>query len=92
MLDLVGNPKTEAHIIFQVLKDILTICLKEAHGSKFTSLAMPALGTGFLRYPADMAATATLEALESFVENNPKTKLKDISVIVYYKDTDSYKV
>ena len=74
------------------MKDILTMCLKEAQDSKFTSLAMPALGTGYLHYPADIAATTTLEALESFMENNPGTKLKDISVIVYYKDTDSYKV
>ena len=53
---------------------------------------MPALGTGFLKYPAGVVAETTLKCLEEFNDNNQATKLRDVSVIVYYKDIESYQV
>ena len=53
---------------------------------------MPALGTGFLKYPASVVADTTLQCLEEFNDDNQSTKLRDVTVIVYYKDVDSYQV
>ncbi|XP_038046790.1 protein mono-ADP-ribosyltransferase PARP14-like [Patiria miniata] len=55
------------------------------------SLAIPALGTGNLGYPADVTARVMYEAVAAFSSKHPNGVLKDIRFVVYDKDMKTIK-
>ena len=67
-------------------------CCQEANNNRARSLALPALGTGFLKFPCDVVAQTTLKAVEDFSNQNPFLSLKRITIIVYYRDTAAFHV
>lgn len=61
-------------------------CLQTAHDSSRTSIAIPAIGTGNLRVPANIACWIMFDEVDKFSQNNAATSLKDIRFVVYDKD------
>ena len=53
------------------------------------SIAIPAIGTGNLRYPRDLVAAASLDEVLAFSKNNPSSTLKEVLLVVYDKDLPS---
>ncbi|KAL3864547.1 hypothetical protein ACJMK2_006219 [Sinanodonta woodiana] len=69
-----------------VLSGVMTSALKLAavHGCK--SIAMPAMGTGFLKYPVTIVAKTMYDAVREYAKDNPKTSLTTIKFVLYFKD------
>ena len=70
----------------QVLRDIFKKSLREAHKRSLTSIAIPAIGTGNLKFPHDRVATASFEEVLTFGKKNPSSTLKEVHLVVYDKD------
>ena len=66
----------------QVLKSLVANSLKRASVSKFTSIALPAIGTGNLCIPGNVAAKAMLEEVENFSKSNPNTTVTDVRIAI----------
>ncbi|XP_052226354.1 uncharacterized protein LOC127841517 isoform X1 [Dreissena polymorpha] len=71
----------------QKLKQLVAKCIATADKLQFTSIALPALGTGKLQFPAEKAAEAMFEAIEEtqFMLDNIRT----IRIVVYKHDDSS---
>ena len=72
---------------FQILKDLLTKCLKEGEKCNMTSIAFAAIGTGTLRFPPDQVAQIYFDEVIAYSQKNPSTKMKDVRFVLYDKDT-----
>ena len=70
----------------QVLRDILKKSLHEAHKRSLTSIAIPAIGTGNLKFPHDRVATACFEEVLAFSKKNLTSTVKEVHLVVYDKD------
>ena len=70
----------------QVLRDILKKSLHEAHKRSLTSIAIPAIGTGNLKFPHDRVATASFEEVLTFSKKNLISTVKEVHLVVYDKD------
>lgn len=70
----------------QVLRDILKKSLLEAHKRSLTSIAIPAIGTGNLKFPHDRVATASFEEVLKFSKKNLSSTVKEVHLVVYDKD------
>lgn len=57
-----------------------------------SSMAFPALGTGRLGYPPALAAKTMFKCCRYFLRHNSLTTLKDISIVVYHEDIETFQV
>uniref|UniRef100_H3A6R6 Poly [ADP-ribose] polymerase n=1 Tax=Latimeria chalumnae TaxID=7897 RepID=H3A6R6_LATCH len=74
----------------KILQKIIKECLEKAHASQYSSITFPALGTGNLKFPKDTVAKMFFEEIKQFSQTNPNTTLKDINMVIYEKDTETY--
>lgn len=58
----------------------------------FRSIVFPALGTGVLKYPADVVARLLIESTTEYVGKNRSTNLKEVHVIVFQADKTTQQV
>ena len=96
-----SNVKTLFHITcpqFQSMETsgksiskIVTNCLNKLVDTGFSSIAIPSIGAGGLKYPANLVAKSSLNSVVSFLNLNRSKKLS-IKLVVYEKDIDIYKV
>lgn len=67
-------------------------CLRLADGHSKKTIAISAMGTGgYLGYPRDVAASIMYGAVVEFDSSYSKTSLKDISIVLYSKDSETVK-
>ncbi|XP_078477030.1 protein mono-ADP-ribosyltransferase PARP14-like isoform X2 [Lampetra planeri] len=74
----------------KTLEHILESCFKKADASNYATMAIPAIGTGNLNYPKNVTAEIFFKEMKRFSKRNPKSPLKDISIVVYGQDTDTF--
>ena len=72
--------------VCQTMRSLISSCLQSAHNSSRTSIAIPAIGTGNLRVPADVACWVMYDEVDKFSQNNAASSLKDVRFVVYDKD------
>lgn len=72
--------------------DVLHQVLDLASNKGFKSLALPALGTGYLNYPKTIAAKCMYDAVISWAGKHSKSSLKTVRFVMYKKDTESQQV
>ncbi|KAL3880862.1 hypothetical protein ACJMK2_033068 [Sinanodonta woodiana] len=75
-----------------VLWNIIWECLSIADKSKFVSIITPAIGSGFLGYPAALVAKSMFECINEFSLKHPDTTLKIITIAVYTGDKETYNI
>ncbi len=75
----------------QLLKKLVSELLVHASRNGMTSMAIPALGTGNLRYPPAVTARCMYEAAFEFSSQHPNGALKDVHFVVYDKDITTIK-
>ena len=68
-----------------MLHKIVTDTLNLSSQKGFTSVALPALGTGNLGFPRDIAAATMFNAISEFSKMN-STSIKDVRIVLYHKD------
>lgn len=69
----------------QVLCDLVCRCLKQAHDDKMASIAIPALGTGFLGYHPMDSATTMFQCIATFDSLYSDTTLQEVIFVIYNK-------
>ena len=65
---------------------VIQTFLQLAHAKGYKSLALPALGTGFLRYPTEEACKCMFQTVIDWVQKNPGTCITTVKFIMYAKD------
>uniref|UniRef100_A0A6F9DNP7 Poly [ADP-ribose] polymerase 14-like n=1 Tax=Phallusia mammillata TaxID=59560 RepID=A0A6F9DNP7_9ASCI len=68
----------------QEVVDLMADTLKEAEKRKFTSIGLPAIGTGNMRIAVDRVACLIKAAIDKFSSKNPK-HLKDVRIVIFDK-------
>ncbi|KAJ8297433.1 hypothetical protein KUTeg_023964 [Tegillarca granosa] len=71
----------------QVLHDFVLACLVNADKHLLSSVAFPALGTGFIGIPAHGAATVLYRSIDEFAKSKTDTTLSDIRFVIYNRET-----
>ena len=66
----------------QLLASAYRECLKLATGKNLSSISFPSISTGAYGYPVDKAAKVALQAVVSFVEEQP-TSLKEVVIVLF---------
>ena len=67
-----------------------TKCLQIAEEKGFDSVAFPALGAGTLRYPPDLVAKAMYNATIRYGQQNPHTRVYDVTFILLEQDVHNH--
>lgn len=80
---------TESSSAEQSLISTLQTVFQQANLKGYKSLAIPALGTGYLNYPKTTAAKCMYDAVIDWAVKNPKASLKLIRFVMYSKDTEA---
>ncbi|VDI21837.1 poly [ADP-ribose] polymerase 10/14/15 [Mytilus galloprovincialis] len=75
----------------KVLETFVNSCLTMADSKQCTSVAIPALGTGNLGYPKDLVAKHMFSCVENFSGRTPKSSIKEVKFVLYYKDDEVVK-
>ncbi|XP_071137975.1 protein mono-ADP-ribosyltransferase PARP14-like [Mytilus edulis] len=70
----------------KVLETFVKGCLTTADSKNCSSVAIPALGTGNLGYPKDLVAKHMFSCVENFSGRTPKSSIKEVKFVLYYKD------
>ncbi|XP_070575650.1 protein mono-ADP-ribosyltransferase PARP14-like [Ptychodera flava] len=71
------------------LRSVISKCLGMAIND--TSIAIPAIGTGYMGFPKDEVAFIFFDEVQHFSVLNPKSSLKDVRFVVFDKETiDSF--
>ena len=71
---------------------MVTQVLQQANQKGYQSIALPAIGTGNLRFPHNVAARLMYEAAIKFSQQNPQGSLVDIRLVVYHQDKPTIQV
>lgn len=74
------------------MRQLLGTCLQNAHARGFTSIAFPAIGTGNLMVPRDVACRVMYDEVARFSQTVGKTSVTDVRFVVYDKDHISVNV
>ena len=56
------------------------------------SLAIPALGTGQLKYPGTEVAKIMIDAVIEHLEKNPTGSISDVKIVIFNKDQKTQQV
>ncbi|XP_038046788.1 protein mono-ADP-ribosyltransferase PARP14-like [Patiria miniata] len=75
----------------KTLSALVESLVEQAEIIQMHSLAIPALGTGNMGYPADVTARVMYDAVAAFSSKHPTGVLKDIRFVVYDKDMKTIK-
>ncbi|CAC5369048.1 unnamed protein product [Mytilus coruscus] len=66
----------------KVLSTFVSNCLIEANKHEARSVVFSALGSGMLRYPTDVGASAVIKGIQAFLSCNP-TSIDNIKIVVH---------
>ncbi|XP_070574790.1 protein mono-ADP-ribosyltransferase PARP14-like [Ptychodera flava] len=67
----------------RILRSVVKEVLNQASQSKFTSIAFPSLGTGYLGFPPQQVAEVMFQEALHFANKHKYSSLKDIRFIVF---------
>jgi len=77
----------------QTLRKFMKKLFRQANAAgSYTSVAIPAIGTGNLHIPAPLVAKWMYDEAVEFSRKNPNTALRDIRFVVYDRDSPTVAV
>ncbi|KAH3835074.1 hypothetical protein DPMN_108413 [Dreissena polymorpha] len=82
--------KSRRHNHAQGVKTLMNACLTQAESSRYTSIAFPALGTGNLKYPKQVVASAMFGAIEAYNNKHTGTCIRSVFFVIFPTNTDVY--
>ncbi|XP_028411310.1 uncharacterized protein LOC114533885 isoform X2 [Dendronephthya gigantea] len=68
------------------LRDIIKRCLDKMEKDKLTSIAIPAIGTGNLKFPRPEVAKIFFEEVTGYFTLHPNSGINDVRFVAYNKD------
>jgi len=76
----------------QTLRQFLKEVFRLANAGAYTSIAIPAVGTGVLHIPHALVAKWMYDEAEEFSRKNSNTSLRDVRFVVYDKNVQTVAV
>ena len=73
-------------IVIQVMRESLANGLRVACTKGYTSIALPAIGTGGLQFPSTVVANIMFDTVINFSKANPGSSLKEVRFALYHLD------
>ncbi|XP_067934854.1 protein mono-ADP-ribosyltransferase PARP14-like [Watersipora subatra] len=70
----------------QTLQQLVINCLNVAASYELRSITFPSLGTGNLGYCGEDVATAMVTAIARYTEENPKSSIELVQIVIYHLD------
>lgn len=70
------------------MSNFIRDCLDKAESSDFKSIAFPALGTGYLKYPVDIVVTKMIKGIKDFEKERKSTCIKEVRIVIYPESND----
>lgn len=70
----------------QVHQTFIEKCLEEVESRQLTSLAIPGLTTGYLKFPKTAAAKTKCIYIKNYLENHTETSITDIRFVIHPSD------
>ena len=74
------------------MRQVIVDSLQLASQRGFTSVALPAMGTGNLQFPRDVVADTMFNTVMEFSKTNPRTTVKDVRFVLYIGDQSTIDV
>ena len=74
------------------MRQVIVDSLQLASQKGFTSVALPAMGTGNLQFPRDVVADTMFNTVMEFSKTNPRTTVKDVRFVLYIGDQSTIDV
>ena len=74
-------------MLLQNMESMITKVMQECNRLKATSVAFPALGTGNLGFPEDVVAEVMVNAISSYLRQNPSTTVKKVLLVIFADST-----
>lgn len=74
------------------MSGIFKDCLNKAEDSGWTSISFPAIGTGNLQFPKDLAASLMLDEILAFSSKKQPKHLKEVVIVLYSGDAQTIQV
>lgn len=68
----------------------MTLCLERGDELHINSMAIPALGTGFLNFPAKNVVRRLVQCVKDFEMSHKSTSLTEIRFVIFPKDTKTF--
>lgn len=68
----------------------MTLCLERGDELHINSMAFPALGTGFLNFPAKNVVRRFVQCVKDFEMSHKSTSLTEIRFVIFPKDTKTF--
>ena len=87
--------RCERVAVVQVLRHFIRNVLAEAHTRRLKRVALPAVGTGLLNFPADVVACCMFNECDKFSESHHSqspTTLSEVRLVVHEKDQSTFDV
>lgn len=78
-------------LTLQFTSNVVDTCLQKATANSFSSMSIPTLGTGQLKYPADQVAHAMIRKIKDFLTTSD-TSLMEVNIVIYKEDRATIKV
>ncbi|KAK3577211.1 hypothetical protein CHS0354_030482 [Potamilus streckersoni] len=75
----------------QEIRMVMQRCLKKANRDNYKSMAIPALGTGYLGYPAETVAKTMFDCAKDFSTNKAPLHLQKVIIVVHPSDEETWK-
>ncbi|XP_061184932.1 protein mono-ADP-ribosyltransferase PARP15-like [Saccostrea echinata] len=72
----------------EVLEDFVFACLQMANIHGYSSVAIPALGTGFHKFPIDVAVACIASGIEKFSNQGQQHNITDLRIVLYEGNSD----
>ena len=76
----------------QKLEKFVISCFKHADSNQYTSISLPAIGTGNLSFNKKEVASSMFKAAKKFFRDDHPSSLRCILFIIYSRDTECIQV
>jgi len=80
------------YAVVQVLRHFIKNVLVAAHKRNLKTLAIPAVGTGVLKFPAAVVASCMFNECDKFSASHAATAVGEVRLVVYEKDQSTLDV
>jgi len=80
--------------VVQVLRHFIKNVLEAAHKRQMRTVAIPAVGTGLLNFPADVVASCMFNECDKFSANHSQspTTVNEVRLIIHDRDQSTFDV
>jgi len=84
----------DCNLVEQVLRHFIKNVLEAAHKRKLRTVAIPAVGTGALKFPADVVASCMFNECDKFSASHSQspTTVSEVRLVVYEADQTTFDV